>query len=183
MINRKEFARIRKEFEKADNDRETIIRYSRELIKLSKQMIYSVQRNDLRSANGLIRILTNKKKQLKKSSEGHYKTAMQEFVEAVSFYHVVKNNKLPTKASLNVSSEHYLLGLCDLTGELVRKAINYAIKGENKDALRLKNFVSDIYNELMQFDFRNSELRKKFDGIKYDLKKLEDLALQIKFKK
>lgn len=183
MIDRKDFVKIRKEFEKADDEREKTIRSSRELIRLSKQMIYAVQRSDFGNAKGLMRALLNNKKRLKPSNEGHYKTAMQEFVEAIAFYYVVKNDKLPTKAFLGVSSDAYLLGLCDLTGELVRKAINYAIKGKNKEALRIKNVVSDIYNELMQFDFRNSELRKKFDGIKYDLKKLEDLALQIKFKR
>jgi hypothetical protein len=34
----------------------------------------------------------------------------------------------------------------------------------------------------MLFDFRN-ELRRKFDSIKYDLKKLDDVALGIKLKK
>ena len=29
-------------------------------------------------------------------------------------------------------------------------------------------------------DFRNGELRRKFDGIKYDLKKMEDLLLSLK---
>ena len=34
----------------------------------------------------------------------------------------------------------------------------------------------------MQFDFRNSELRRKFDGIKWELKKLEDLSIELKLK-
>ena len=70
-----------------------------------------------------------------------------------------------------------------MTGELVRKAINDAIKGNMKSALFIKGFVEELYGELLQFDFRNSELRRKFDGIKYDLKRLEDIALSIKLKK
>ena len=42
--------------------------------------------------------------------------------------------------------------------------------------------LEELYGELLKFDFRDGELRKKFDGIKYDLKRLEDVALSIKLK-
>ena len=84
---------------------------------------------------------------------------------------------------INIDPEHYLLGICDLTGELVRKAINNAIKGDTKPAFEIKDFVEELYNELMLFDFRGGELRKKFDSIKYDLGKLDQLAFDITVKK
>jgi hypothetical protein len=34
----------------------------------------------------------------------------------------------------------------------------------------------------MKFDLRNGELRKKFDEIKWNLKKIEDIAYDIKMK-
>ena len=37
--------------------------------------------------------------------------------------------------------------------------------------LGIKEFVSNIYTEFLKFDFRNSELRKKSDSIKWNLKK------------
>ena len=83
---------------------------------------------------------------------------------------------------LGFDAESYIGGLCDLSGELVRRAINSAISGKNSEALAIKQFISDLYGELMQFDFRNGEIRRKFDGIKYDLRKLEDMALQLKLK-
>ena len=113
---------------------------------------------------------------------GPFKIAVQEFVEAVCYYEFVKNKKIPSAKELKVDTEYYLLGLCDLTGELVRKAINSAINNDYDQALFIKKFVNDLYNELMLFEFRN-ELRKKFDSIKYDLKKLDELALGIKLKK
>ncbi|MCP3686241.1 MAG: hypothetical protein GY861_26650 [bacterium] len=183
---KKTFGPLRVEIEKADKKRDELILKSRDIIKLSKKIIYSVQRNDLKTAKPLISNIKTKVAALKKYSEcdsGSYRVAMQEYVEAIAFYEFVNSKKLPTKAALNVSAEHYLLGICDLTGELVRRAINMAIKGNKKEALAIKDFVSDVYGELMQFDFRNSELRRKFDGIKYDLKKLEDLALNLKLKR
>ena len=50
-------------------------------------------------------------------------------------------------------------------------------------ALRIREFVTEIYEELLLFDFRNIPVRKKFDSIKYGLEKLEDLVLELKLKK
>ena len=33
---------------------------------------------------------------------------------------------------------------------------------------------------MQQLDLRNGELRRKFDGLKYDLKKMEDVLLSLK---
>jgi len=96
---------------------------------------------------------------------------------------LMKNNKIPTNTRLKLDPEFYLMGLIDLTGELVRKAINSAIKEDYKTAVNLKNLVSELYDELLLFDFAGGELRKKFDSIKYDLKKLDDLVLNLKLSK
>ena len=84
---------------------------------------------------------------------------------------------------LKVPTECYLTGLCDFTGELVRKAVFLAGKNKKKEVIEIKNIIDSIYGELLNFDFRNGELRKKFDSVKYNLKKLEDLALQFKLKR
>ena len=81
-----------------------------------------------------------------------------------------------------MTDENYLLGLCDLVGEVVRRSINLAIKGKFDAAVEAKEFVAELYYQLSKFDFRNSELRRKFDGMKYELKKLEDLVLDLKLK-
>ena len=113
---------------------------------------------------------------------GSIKVAEQEFVEALCFYEFVKNKSLPTVSDLGVTSENYLLGLCDLSGELTRKAINASIKENYNETLAIWEFLETLYGELMRFDFRNSEIRRKFDGIKYDLQKIENVVLELKLK-
>jgi len=46
----------------------------------------------------------------------------------------------------------------------------------------IKEFVSDIYNEFLKFEFRNGELRKKSDSIKWNLKKIEEIIYDIKIR-
>ena len=190
MLDKSNLKEILKEFNEADSQRELLIKKSRDVLKLSKQLIYSLHREDLASSKTLSDDIKNSFEELCKIADkspelkysGSYKISAQEYVEALCYYGFVADNKLPTHKELKVDHYSYLLGLCDLTGELVRKAINDAIKGRFESAIKIKEIVEEIYGELLQFDFRESELRKKFDSIKYDLKRLDDVALSIKLK-
>ena len=139
MLNKKEFGKIRKEIAAFDAKRESIIQQSREIINLSKRIIYALHRNDIKSASSHVKDIEKKKTSLEHVSldTSINQVALQEYVEALCYYHFVKSKKIPTKASLNVDNESYLMGLCDLTGELVRKAVNEVI---NKNYERIKYF-------------------------------------------
>ena len=186
MLNKSEFNKIREEMHKADLKREEIIQLSREIITISKQIIYAAQRNDLKAADSSVKNIKNKVAKLKKiniSADTNINSvAFQEYVEAVAFYEFVKNKRIPTKASLGVSAEDYLSGLCDLTGELVRKAIYDVIHRKFDEAERIKELVHDIYGEFLKLHLRNGELRKKSDSIKWNLKKLEEVMYDISMK-
>lgn len=190
MIDKKAFAAMRREIEQFDALREQLIKDSRDILKLSKAAIYSIHRHDfdaaeaqLKSAkDGIKKLNLLVKKDESLGSVGAYSDALEEFVEASCYFSVAKNKKLPTAKELGVCTHIYLPGLCDLVGELVRKAVNSSIKGDFAAALEIKDFVAEIYEELMMFDFRNIPARKKFDSIKYGLEKLENLVLELKLK-
>src|SRR3989344_2248284 len=144
MIN---FSKLRKDIQDYDSERELLIKQSRDVLKLSKQIIYAVHRDELTEAAKLIK--------------------------------QIKEGKL---VDLAIDTEHFILGLADLPGELVRKAVFLAGKGEVEKVIKIKDEVDTIYGELLKFDFRDNEVRRKFDSIKYDLRKLEDLVLDLKLK-
>jgi len=190
MVNKKDFDEMRNEIEKYDEKREELIKASRDIIKLSKQIIYSIHRNELAVAEKNVKIIKDNIKKMgdtvKKDPKldiGSFKIAVQEYVEAVCYYYYIKSKKIPTKKELGIDAEYYLLGICDFTGELVRNAVNAGIKGDTKKVIEIKELVEELYDELMQFDFRNSELRKKVDQVKWDLKKMDDLVFSLKMKK
>ena len=186
MIDKEDFLSIRKEMKDIENKRESIIQISREIITVSKQIIYAAQRNDLKEAQLLIKDIKEKIKKLKKVyialDTNINAVALQEYVEAIAFFEFVKNKKIPTKKSLGVSAEDYLCGLCDLTGELVRKAVYDVIHKNYKEAENIKELVHDIYGEFLKLHLRNGELRKKSDSIKWNLKKLEEVMYDISMK-
>ncbi len=184
MISKTEFAEIKTELKQFEEKREEVIRKSRDIIMFSKQIIYSAQRGDMNRAAELCAEIKKAVAMLPKNYCGTdmESVAVQEYVEAVCFFEFVKNKKLMTRKELEVDTENYLLGLCDLTGELVRQAVNDAISKKFDEALQIKDFVAEIYGEFLQFDFRGGQLRNKADSIKWNLKKLEDLALGISIK-
>ncbi len=187
MLDKTDFNRIRSNLDRYDSKREELIKKAREVLKLSKQLIYSVHRNDLKEADGIFTSLKKEKINLDKIAvshknlfgEGSYSEAMQEYVEAMAYYGITKDRKIPTQSSLKVSEEDYLMGICDLTGELTRKAVTIAHK-DNKEVEKIKDLVEEIFGEFLKFNLRNGNLRKKFDQIKWNLKKLEEIVYDTK---
>jgi len=188
-MTQKIFSRIKKELEKKDEIRETIIKNSRPIIKVSKQAIYALHRDSINEAK---KYLDNAEKELNKLKDilktksnltvGAYNAAVQEFVEAYSYYYFVKENRLISDTELKVDEENYLLGICDLTGELARRAVFSVVNENYNEVEKIKDFVSVIYNEFLNFDLRNSELRKKSDSIKWNMKKIEEVLYDLKIR-
>ncbi|MBI2565315.1 hypothetical protein HYV79_05030 [Candidatus Woesearchaeota archaeon] len=190
MIDKKSFELMRKELEQFDMLREEVIKRSRDVLKKSKSAIYSLHRSDAKQAKEHIeaaKIIIKEidsllKKDIHLAGTGAYLESLEEYAEAFCYYSYLVKKTIPSSKEIGVDTETYLAGLCDLVGELVRKAINSSIKGDYKTSIEIKDLVSELYEELMQFDFRNTPLRRKFDSIKYGLEKLEDLILQLRIK-
>lgn len=55
----------------------------------------------------------------------------------------------------------------------MRFAVAKATVRDVAEVTRCRAMVEAIAGELLQFDFRNGPLRKKYDAVKYNLRKLE----------
>lgn len=192
IIDSKYFSKIKEEIESYDGKREEIVKDSNKIVKLSKTVIYSVHRNNIKEAqtvlDEMITLINKLNKEISKNPKldvGAYKVAVQEYVEAICYFEYVKNNKLPKHSDIGLEEidiEYYLLGLCDLAGELSRNAMDSAIKEDIKSVNKVRDFVNSLYDELMLIDLRNSELRRKVDGIRYEVQKLNNLIFDLKMK-
>lgn len=190
-VDKQAFAQMRQQMSRYDALREELIKASRDALALSKKAIYSLHRNETAASHTQLaaakKVIAKLNALIRKDAHlaavGAYNEALEEYVEAACYFSLLTKKILPTAKQLGVDMDSYLPGLCDLVGELVRKAINSAIKGDTKTALEIRDFVTQVHQELLLFDFRNIPVRRKFDSIKYGLEKLEDLALQIKMKK
>lgn len=183
----KGFSEIIEKLASYDSKREELIKKARELLKLSKQVIYSSHRGDVKEASDNLSSANKVKKELDKIAgfdkkllfEGSYSEACQEYTEAVCYHDFVKLGKIPGFKELDVDYEDYLMGICDLTGELTRRAVAMATKRNFKDVEKINKFVEEIFGEFLKMDLRNGNLRKKFDSVKWNLKKLEEVMYDI----
>ncbi len=190
MLDEREFARIKERFEAFDEKREAVIKESRDILKLSKQAIYCLHREDRDGARERLDKARGVKERLEAEiacdtalRTGGFSNAVEEYVEARAFLHFLAEEAILPFSEVSVLPEEYLLGLADLTGELCRRAVLLATKQDCRGVQLIHEAIEAIYGQFVQFDFRNGELRRKYDSIKYNLQKVErvlyDLQLRV----
>lgn len=72
--------------------------------------------------------------------------------------------------------DDYLLGACSAMSELARMCMNRVTVGDYKTPARCAAFGAALYDAFKLLNFRNDLLRKRFDGIKYDVKRMEEVT-------
>ncbi len=186
----KDFQKLLEEFRNSDKTKSIIMTKSREIIKSSKQAIYSIHRNEPSKAKKNIKDielelskLKTKFKQSELKSINMYKGALQEYVEARTFLDFIVTGKVSSSSKLKINYHDYLCGLADLTGELGRYCVMSATSNQYGKVKEIRNFIDYLLGKFLQFDFNNGELRKKYDSIKWNLSKIEGILYDYTLKK
>jgi translin len=188
-MNKILFKKILNDYQRYIKLRESIIKSSRQVLKLSKQAIFNLHRDDVKNAaddlvqaeNLLkeINLLFSKEKKL--NYEGSYKECIEEYVEAKLFYSLISAGKIEINTKVKLNFDDYVGAISDLTGEMLRKAIQLAT---NEDYEKLNFYyqsMEDILGELIKFDF-TGKLRMKYDAAKRNLRRLEEIKYELKIK-
>ena len=64
-----------------------------------------------------------------------------------------------------------------------RLAINSVTAGKFDEPLKISKFVGDLYSSFQLLNLKNDSLRKRFDGVKYDVKKIEEVVYDVSIRK
>ncbi|WP_026182905.1 MULTISPECIES: translin family protein [Methanothermococcus] len=157
-----------KYFEEKDKLRENILKLSREIVKDCAMLIRKTHKNESINFESVL----NKLKELSDLTKNHddfkkyLDTPQQEFVEARVFYTIISEDKLLKYSDFEgIKKESYILGLCDVVGEL-RRSILDAIKNDDKEkAEKYFGYMENIYDFIMKFDYYHviDGLRRKQD--------------------
>lgn len=119
-----------------------------------------------------------------------FTACVQEFVEAYTYYMFLKQREIPNfnlvskcfvfknndneEFSLFFSQYDYLLGIADLTGELMRRSINSLGLGEVEECYFLCETVRDIFSGFLGTHVGgHKELKRKLYTLKQSLTKME----------
>ena len=156
--------KIEKEINEKDTVKEQVLRLSRTIIINCRKSIQKMHQNKFVHANQLINktstIIKNLYETSKKfpdiSSAGYVENAAQEYVEATCLYNILHEQNIPTPEMLNTSNTSYLMGLCDVVGELRRKTLDTILKGDYKKAYHYLGIMEEIYDAILRFDYPSS---------------------------
>ncbi|KAG7088419.1 hypothetical protein E1B28_012415 [Marasmius oreades] len=87
------------------------------------------------------------------------------------------------KDRVALSAEDYLHGIITLVNELSRLAVNSVTLGNYEEPLKISSFVKDIFAGFSMLNLKNDTLRRRFDSLKYDLKKIEEVVYDVSLRK
>ena len=189
MINKNFIKKLKENYKKNNDERRQIISLSNVILHESKRVIFALHRDDLKTTKDMLAGIENiilkleskfGKKRL--SEEGSFKAGAEEYVEAKMFFLVMSEKKIDKIKNINLGYESYLGGICDLTGELVRRAVNQAASGKLKEVEKNKEIINKIMTELVEFDM-TGYLRTKYDQARGNLRKIEQIDYEIKIRK
>ena len=156
--------KIEKHIDDKDNIREKTLRLARNIIIHCRKSIQRMHQQDFETAE----------KQMKKASAqlaelydqtrehqdlfnaGYVENAAQEFVEAKCFFNILHDEDLPDPDDIQTTYTSYLKGLCDVVGELRRKALDSVLQGTPDIGQTYLRKMEDIYDAILRFDYPSS---------------------------
>merc|ERR1712142_80855 len=200
------FTHYQRELDARNDKYERLVKMSRDITIQSKRAIFSLLRRE-ESSQKLAADAEEKFQSIKKllkqiscetKNEDPYKFAraispgIQEFIEAVTLLYYIKEQRLITYEEVEqlffVFDEHsvlltqydYMLGVADLTGELMRMAINRIGSREFAEAESICELLRVIHQEFSVFRGEHREMSKKVNVMKGSLKKVETACYNVK---
>jgi len=186
MINKTAFAKISKTYASYAIERRKLFAASDEMLAKSKQAIFALHRDDVAEAERLLcEVETSErsfvsvfKKHPDIVSEGPHRAALEEYAEAAQFLAFIKNEPLCVIKNLELDSDAVLGGLTDTVGEIARKCVQWATKGEFKKIDKALEASREIVMALMGLSL-TGYLRTKLDQAKGALRRIEDVAYDV----
>ena len=116
----------------------------------------------------------------------HWKSVTIGLVTSAALIHFLENGTLIEQNDVTqllrgfrVELEDFLHGLAGISSELGRLAMNSVTQGHFDFPVKIRDFVSDLYSGFRLLNLKNDSLRRKYDSIKYDLKRIEEVVFDV----
>ncbi len=188
MFEKEFFSSLKETYQKNESERRQIISASNNILFESKKIIFALQKEDKKKAEKALKDVKESFISLQKkfniarlNKEGAFKAAAEEYLEAYTFYQATCNKKIGKIKDIDFEYDSYLGGVCDMVGELVRFSTNKAAQGKFSSVSDSKKKAEIILEELSDFDM-TGYLRTKYDQARGHLRKLEQMAYEIKIR-
>lgn len=190
---------------------EAIFKQSRDITTDSKRLIFSIHRlfdqkdkeaglNQIHTSfNNILKQwnkMSNLLKDVKDPSlfQRAFSPGLQEFIEGLCFLSILESSHIPTcdeildktcfKGSKDTMFVEVLLGIADISGEVMRFVTNMVSKGKDEYNMKARNLLQDMYYQFIQLPPTvHRELNKKIHQHKGSMLKVEVLCYASTIKK
>lgn len=156
--------------------REDALRYSRDIIIFCRKGIQQLHRNLPEAAEDFLKQASAKLRELYELTKDHpdifnagfVENAAQEYVELHCLSNIMRGEDLPDPDAIRTTYSAYLLGLCDVVGELRRGALDFMLEGNTEKANEYLHHMDRIYDAIMGFDCPSAlvPIKKKQDMVR-----------------
>ncbi|XP_013405360.1 translin [Lingula anatina] len=123
----------------------------------------------------------------------HWRFVSQRLVFIIAYIHYLEQETLVTREEVasiiqvkvirgegfHIDLDDFLMGLLQLASELSRLAVNSVTAGDYGRPMRIAKFVGELDSGFRLLNLKNDSLRKRFDALKYDLKKVEEVVYDV----
>ncbi|XP_078408768.1 translin [Cetorhinus maximus] len=123
----------------------------------------------------------------------HWRFVLQRLIFLAAFVVYLESETLVTREAVagvlgievhrdkgfHLDIEDYLSGLLILANELSRLALNSVTAGDYSRPLRISSFINELDSGFRLLNLKNDSLRKRYDGLKYDVKKIEEVVYDL----
>ncbi|XP_032880787.1 translin [Amblyraja radiata] len=123
----------------------------------------------------------------------HWRFVLQRLIFLAAFVVYLESETLVTREDVaailgiqvkrhkgfHLDIEDYLSGLLILANELSRLALNSVTAGDYTRPLRISSFINELDSGFRLLNLKNDSLRKRYDGLKYDVKKIEEVVYDL----
>ncbi|XP_043360870.1 translin isoform X2 [Dermochelys coriacea] len=123
----------------------------------------------------------------------HWRFVLQRLVFLAAFVVYLETETLVTREAVteilgieadrergfHLDIEDYLSGILTLASELSRLAVNSVTAGDYSRPLRISTFINELDSGFRLLNLKNDSLRKRYDGLKYDVKKIEEVVYDL----
>ncbi|KAF9565663.1 Translin [Agrocybe pediades] len=84
---------------------------------------------------------------------------------------------------MSLPAEDYLHGLISLVNELSRLAVNSVTLGNFEEPIKISVFVKELFAGFSMLNLKNDTLRRRYDSLKYDIRKIEEVVYDVSLRK
>ncbi|CAL5419909.1 unnamed protein product [Camellia sinensis] len=193
----KQFEDFRHHLEESESLRERIRAVAREIESVTR-LIYSClllvhQSRPIPEVLEKVKAQISKLKELLHRYHSDWRSETQTVVSLLGFMHWLETGSLlmhtqaEERLGLNTSEfgldiEDYLIGICFISNESPRYVVNQVTAGDYDCPRKVLKFLTDLHAAFRMLNLRNDLLRKKFDGMKYDLRRVEEVYYDVKIR-